>query len=385
MVLMVAFVLFLALIIAFNAINKMLADDESAMKFQIAIVGQAGDSYLNMGITALQTFDSSRFAVDILQMSEQEARAALGNGSIGAYVVIPDGFVEDALHGRVQTIKFVSSVGASGLVSLFKEEITKVVSEIVVACQRGMYGIDAVLTEAGYAAEIGRLMNDVSISYAEFVLVRSQIYSVESLQIHDGLGMEGSLFCGIGILLICLCILPFGYLYMKDDMSFDKLLLSKGYTVFGIVLKEFAAFVLGSAFVLMTLLAISAPFSLKWLSGLMNVRSVLGLIPVIFMLCALDYLLFQFSGNLINGTLYCFFATLVLCFAGGCLYPLYFFPSSVHKVLSWIPHCLAKEQVAACLSVRGGAQSNPVILGYGLVFLLGALMVRNYRIKADER
>ena len=161
-------------------------------------------------------------------------------------------------------------------------------------------------------------------------------------------------------------------------MSFDKLLLSKGYTVHGIVLKEFAAFLSGCTLVVIALLVSVA-------SGRLNVRSILGLLSALFMLCALDYLLFQCTGNLINGTLYCFFATLALCFAGGCLYPTYFFPSKVQKVLSWLPHCLAKERMAGCLTGSMDASIDFVMIVYGFLFLSVAFMIRNYRIKVGER
>ena len=97
---MAALVLFGALLLAISGILNTLADESSNLKVPIAVVGQAEDSYLEMGLTALQSLDSSRFAIEVVEMKEEEARTALEQGEIAAYIVIPDGFVEAAKEGQ---------------------------------------------------------------------------------------------------------------------------------------------------------------------------------------------------------------------------------------------------------------------------------------------
>lgn len=389
--LVIVSVLFAALMVVYENISQMFSEDAPEGKFQIALVGETGDSYLNMGIQALHTFDSSRFAVDVLQLTEAQAQKALMKGEIGAYVVIPDGFVEQAMHGRVITLKYVSTVGATGLVSLFKDEITMVISDIVIACQRGMYGIENALSAVGHTGDINRFMNEVSISYVKYVLVRSQMYEVDSLNMTDGLGMDGTLFCGIFVLFISLCILPFGSLYFREDYSFDKILMARGYGVTGFVLGEFASLFSGCILLFITAMLIfgagvkflSVPP--QWVSFDLNVENIFSMAIVILMISAFTYMLFQCSGNLISGTLLCFFAVLVLCFAGGCIYPLYFFPISVQKVLAFLPHSLAREQIGFVFTGESTQGDRLLLIGFSAIFLLIAIFIRKCRLRNGER
>ena len=81
-------------------------NDVKNQKFKISVVGSAEDNYLSMGITALETLDSTRFAVEIEQTDEKTARKNLESGKTAAYVVIPEGFSEAAYRGEIMKIKY---------------------------------------------------------------------------------------------------------------------------------------------------------------------------------------------------------------------------------------------------------------------------------------
>ena len=53
------------------------------MKFQIGIVGAAGDTYLQWGLAAMQ-FDSSSMSLKLVMMEENAAIEALSSGQISA-------------------------------------------------------------------------------------------------------------------------------------------------------------------------------------------------------------------------------------------------------------------------------------------------------------
>ena len=120
-------------------------DSPGDHKFQVAMVGTADDMMVQMGLTALRTFDSTQLSMEILEMTEPEAQAALEKGAIGAYVVIPEEFVEEAMQGHIIPLKFVSTTGAASVVSVFKEEVTDVVSLLLLESQRGVYGMQGAM------------------------------------------------------------------------------------------------------------------------------------------------------------------------------------------------------------------------------------------------
>ena len=51
-------------------------------KIQLGIVGDTSESYLGIGINALQSFDSSRFSINFIEMDEETAKKSLINREI---------------------------------------------------------------------------------------------------------------------------------------------------------------------------------------------------------------------------------------------------------------------------------------------------------------
>ena len=123
-VLLVAAVLFGCMSVAYDAIGDINNESGQQTKFKVGLVGTAGDTYMEMGLAAVESFDSTRFSVDFDQMEEKEAEKAMRQGKISAFIQFPEGFMDEAMYGNILPIKFVTSVGADSLVSMVKEELT---------------------------------------------------------------------------------------------------------------------------------------------------------------------------------------------------------------------------------------------------------------------
>jgi hypothetical protein len=135
-VLLVAAVLCVCLALALTAIVRADSEGEDKTRFSIGIVGDPGDVYLNFGLSALKSFDSSRFSLDIVELSEAEAKKSLQSRDIAGYAVIPQGFIEAAMYGDVGRITFVTNnTGADispsilvGLVFICNEKLLAIAS-----------------------------------------------------------------------------------------------------------------------------------------------------------------------------------------------------------------------------------------------------------------
>lgn len=370
-------VLFSSMAMIYRSITAAMTDSEATTKFKIAIVGQSGDTYLEMGIKALETFDSSRYAVEILRMDEQSARQALERGDISTYVVIPEGFVDAALRGEVLTLKYVSTSGAMGLVSMFKDEITQVIEDIVVACQKGMYGVTDALADNEMESQTGQFVHDITLRYVELVLFRSKSYSVEELGIGDALGLEGYLVSGLTVCLLFLAALPFAVLYIKKDMSMERVLCSKRHCAAGLALSELLALTIG----ILTVCLIAVAALSLFFKQIAAIEMLIRTIPVVLLISCLSYLLFSLVSDLISGVLLYFFGCLALCFISGCLYPVFFFPESVQRFAAYLPTSYARLCVSGCISGADTSVQVWCTLVYSLIFAVIAVYVRTYRIK----
>ena len=381
-----AVILFGGLLLVLNGIVQAFSDENANTKLRIGIVGEAENSYLDMGIAALTSIDSARYAIDVEEMEESEAKAALENGIIEAYVVIPDGFVDAALDGKVMTIEYVSTVGARGLLSMFKDEVTKVIADVVLACQRGMYGIEDAFESIGVGG-YGKYMNKLSVSYVELVLLRSNTYAVEELGIRNQLGLEGYLFSGVCVLFFSLSVLTFGQLLIKRDISLNRLLSSRRYGACAQTLIEYLAFLIGFLTIMLLTFAVVAfgmnalHIDLSWLMGSAGWSSLWGIIPALIMVTSFAFMLYSLTNNLVGGLLLQFFGSLGMCFIGGCMYPISFFPDAIRNLARYLPHSLARDAVSDFLLGNVSAECLLLLLMYAAVFLSVAVICRILRMR----
>ena len=110
-------------------------------KIGIGIVGDFESSYLGIGLGALQSFDSSRYFLELTELGEAEAREKLLRGELAGYLVIPEGFVDDAIGGKVGKLRFVAPDGDVEIINMLKEEVLSLISCVLVESQKGIYGM----------------------------------------------------------------------------------------------------------------------------------------------------------------------------------------------------------------------------------------------------
>lgn len=128
---------------------NMNASSEDKQKAKIGLVGDLSDSYLELGMHALQNLDSTRFSVEFFPMSEEEARQQLELGELTAYARIPDDLVESIMSGENSKITYVTSSGSAEIVTLLSQELMEVVSELLVEAQNAIYGMQRLLRQNG--------------------------------------------------------------------------------------------------------------------------------------------------------------------------------------------------------------------------------------------
>lgn len=362
----VVLLLLAALLTAFTVMVRSDAAGEENQKIRIAMTGTAEDGMLQMGLAAMRSFDSTQFTLELVEMAEPEARTALQRGQIGAYLVIPDGFMDEAMNGNILPIKFVSTTGAAGMVTIFKEEVSQVISSILLESQQGVYGMQKAMRD-NEIGKRGQHMTDLAMTYVEYVLVRDKVYRVESLGIADTLGLTEYLVCGLAVLLLHLACLPFAPLMVRRDLSLARMLAAKGKGAAAQSLCDLAVYMLGILTLVLVLLAGTALAGDAL--GEINLGDVLlRSLPVLLLVCSFSFMLYALCADLISGVLLQFFAVVAMCFVSGCMYPVYFFPVSVQKLAAWLPAGLARSHLAGCFTGEQNWETVLLLLGYSVLF-----------------
>lgn len=366
-------------------------NDKNALKNQkikIHVVGSMDGGYLNMGVKALETLDSTRFAIEIEQTDEKTARAALESDEISAYIVIPEGFAEAASHGDIMKIKYYTTASAVGIISIFEDEITKTISDILVNSQKGVYGMADALRENTSVENVYDYMNKLSFEYVSIILKRSEVYTVETKGVSDGLSTEGYFLSGILTLLMLLLGIVATGVFIRKDNSLCRVISAKGGGAFSQVISEYFAyflliFVFGALILAAALIVLTKTnfiSDIAWVTTLDIPMILIKVIPAFLVITALQFLLFEISSALVSGVLLQFGVAVSLGYISGCFYPIYFFPESVQKLSEVLPSGLARTHISNILCNENGLGSLGYLLIYFLAFTFITILVRRFKI-----
>lgn len=365
------------LLTAITLLTEKTLGAEDQKPFPIAISGYTEDPFLRMGLSALQSFDTTRFSLEIRLMEEEDAAQALQKGEIAAYAVISQEFMESAFRGEIVPIKFVSTAGAAGLVSIFKEEVTGVISDLLVYSQKGVIG----MLDAHYENDLGSHLHgqadEMSLHYVDYVLARDRIYTLETLGIGDQPGLGEYLLCGLTVLFLLLCCLPLAPTMVHSDYSLAQMLAARGRPALLQTLLDFCAYCLGLGILTATVVLAVSPFAPEG----MSLTALLGGWPVILLVAAMSFMLYTLCRELISAVLLQFFAALSLCFVSGCLYPVYFFPVALQKLGNVLPTGAARSVLSGSLTGSVDPKATLLVLGYSVLFVAMAAAVRQRHIK----
>ncbi len=374
-----------------NTLINLDTSSEKNRKLSIGIVGDASDSYLGFGISAIQSLDSSRYSVELVEMEEEEASKKLLRGEITAYIIIPEDFVDTALKGNIQSIPYVTTGASADIATLFKDEILEVVSCIFVESQKGIFGLQNSLEEyhPDYPWE---WIDGLTVEYFSLILNRSCVFDTEIIGVSDSLSFSGYMFCGIIVLLMMLCGIPCCSLLIKTDMALPKLLNANRQNALIQVLGEYFAYflmmLLNFTVILgVTVAAVGSNASFIFGAAEINfswfVLLILHLIPVIFAITALQFLLYELSSGIAGGVLLQFLATIGLAYVSGCFYPINFFPESIQAVSKFIPLGIARSYLSGFLSESFQiADFIGLLISFALLFGASVLIRRERIIRA---
>lgn len=366
-------------------------NDDSQRKIRIGITGSFEDTFLGFGLSAIQTFDSSRFALELVECSEAEAAASLRRGDISGYIIIPDGFIDDATHGDVGKLQFVANYVNADIVNMLKQEILDLVSCIIVECQKGVYAMQEVLDQFGASYdEIDTETLALSADYISVILARSNALDVKIVEAQKSLTFKGHMFSGITILLMLLSGIVTCPLFVRRDISLYRLLSANRHSAASQILGEYLAFffmmLINNVILIFVLMIGTGPMlgaipELELLEISDILLLVVKCVPIILLITSLQFLMYQLSDSIVSGVLMQFFSAVLLGYLSGCFYPISFFPEGIRTVAGIIPPGISVQYLSSLLMGRTDGSNIVSILLYFAAFTILSVLVRYNKIK----
>lgn len=366
------------------------ADAAAGKRYRIGMVGDLSDSYLGFGIAAVQELDDSRFMIELVPMSEQEAEAAFRRGELYAVMRVPEGLLESIVYGKNDKyVTYTAAQGQQGLGTMVMGEITDLASTLVTCSQSAIYAMQRVLADAGRGEEIGRETDKLNLSLIQMVLDRGEFGEVEVLGYGDGLSLELYYFCSMILLFLLLAGLLNSALFVHGDKAFSCFLKARGVGAFWQVLGEYLAYlllVLAGLFVLCPVLCFGLGRELpgipEWAG--MGAAPFLAflpcLIPVAVMFAAMQFFLFEAAEGIVNGILLQLICGIGMGYLSGYFYPSAFFPETMRAFGEALPSGAAARFVQAGVLGKIPAASWAAVLVWLAVFLVLTVAVRRWRI-----
>lgn len=382
--LVVTVVLFLGVTMILAGLVKAADDSDKNVKLCIGYTGDTDNDLLRMAVAAFQNFDESRYTVEFLELDESEAEKRLKEGSLSAYLILPEDFVEKAMRGEMEPLYYVTSTGATDIVTMFKNEITSLVTDVVVSSQKGTFGLDEALSDNDIKDPGGVLVDTLALEYVSGIMKRAEIIALNDLQIDDGVRMAEMYLCSLTVLFLMLLGLPYVAVYARRDRSLPMLLYSRGTSyvrqIYYEWLPHFLSLLCLMGVVLLPVLALSAS-GRDWLLPTSEwVRYMLLTVPVAAMFSAFNLFIFEVGSNVVSAALLHFFTTLCTCYVSGAFYPVYTFPKMVQAVERWLPTGFARETLLLSMSADAGVYPVIGVAVYGVLFFAAACLVRRYRV-----
>ena len=252
-----------------------------------------------------------------------------------------------------------------GISTVFKQEMTQIITDIVVSSQKGVYGMADALVDNGTEDGIYDYMTELSLEFAELIFHRDKMYSVKELGVSNGLSTPEYYVCAVSLMLLMLIGIPFAAIYIKKDYAFCRLLRSRGYSSAKQVGCEYAVHLLTMLLQVGVLLLFAGLIILRFpaVKAQFPVDMATKLIPVVIMIAAWNVMLFELSNNIVSGLLLHFFAVISLCYISGCIYPVYAFPTKLQELVAWLPTGVARGYLATSFTYKDAGNSLWLLLG----------------------
>ncbi len=389
-ILLVTLILFAGVALTLNMILSINGNAESNQKLKIGMVGDFTDTYLEVGVKAIETLDNTKFFIELIELEdEDEAIEFISEKEINAYVVIPENFVKSVWYGDNLALKYVMPEDSTSIISVLSADIVKAVSSMVTNTQSGIYASLNYCYDVGGIQDVSDKNMALNIKYVNLALSRNKISEISEIGIKDSLSLEAYYVCGMITLFLLIFGIAFCSIYAKKNLPLNRVLNSKGMSCSKMVLGEYLSFLLFTV-ITMIIVMLLAGFALNKAELLIPELSemvlkdflVLGfkLIPAIMALIALQYLIYELTSNIISSVLLQFIVALGLAYISGCFYPDFFFPDAVRTVAGMLPSGVAFGYIRSCIVNNNIMLNLMLCICYTVVFIGLAILIRKRRL-----
>ena len=365
-------------------IYKNSLNDESKRLITIDIVGNDESKLIGACLNALNSLDSSRYAVKIEKMSEDKARERLMNGAISGYIVVPENYTQDIYNGKETHLEYVSTSGASGIGMTLISEIIGVTAKAGIESARAIYGAQSYVKDNCKDKNAFNEGNRLFEKYAALMLTRRELYKVKTIGVSGHPSVITYLICGLMIMFLLLWGVSCSPLFCPSS-ELSCVLSTRGLKATGQIVGEGMAYAVlmvlctMPVFIILKAAVGISKIDLGSFASLLSGRFIMAYLLCAIMLCMMQFFLYEITRGGISAPLLQFLNAVVQGYICGCFYPQSFFPDYLSAVTAHLPAGVAVRLLG---DISASNVTETII--YAALFFILSVLVRQRTITRWE-
>ena len=344
----------------------------------VGVVGNIENKYMKLGVEMLNNMDASRFSVKFESLDEENAKKALREGRIAGYFKIDKDFIEGLENGENRPVIYVSSSG--GLMNELSKEVASVFSVLIVNSERVIYAVDEYLSEHKNVYDRETANTELNMSLLKNVFTRGKIYNIETKALTGEVSVKDNYICAMIIILKALSGVGLGSLLSGKKDTLQEVLKSRGLSYISSIICELITVTLYILILIIFgfgifLLAINFLQDESFISP-DYFEFFCNIFAVSIMFASMHLFIYELIYQRVTAVLMEIILGISLCYIGGCIYPLSFFPDIIQKISVFLPSTAGKNILISGLGYRLDLFSLAVVFLYTVLFMGGVYVLR---------
>lgn len=344
----------------------------------VGVVGNIENKYMKLGVEMLNNMDASRFSVKFESLDEENAKKALREGRIAGYFKIDKDFIEGLENGENRPVIYVSSSG--GLMNELSKEVASVFSVLIVNSERVIYAVDEYLSEHKNVYDRETANTELNMSLLKNVFTRGKIYNIETKALTGEVSVKDNYICAMIIILTALSGVGLGSLLSGKKDTLQEVLKSRGLSYISSIICELITVTLYILILIIFgfgifLLAINFLQDESFISP-DYFEFFCNIFAVSIMFASMHLFIYELIYQRVTAVLMEIILGISLCYIGGCIYTLSFFPDIIQKISVFLPSTAGKNILISGLGYRLDLFSLAVVFLYTVLFMGGVYVLR---------
>ncbi len=310
--------------------GKLLYNKRDVSKAEIILVMPEHDNYISLAVEMLKNMKSTSSLCHFTESdNEDEAVAAVQNGTAYGAIIFPDNFVRGVVRGENPPAKIIMKQNSNADNALFGDLVNSG-CRMLACVQAGIYTIQEEYTKTTGKTLDGKTLNALNLSYVSFVMSREKYFTELSANATGSMSvLQYYISMGLAVFILMLGM-SFGR-FMTDNVAFATKVKSKFGGSFMLSLsKQLVIFIFYMLIMLATIQALKY-FNIKYSID------IAGISIAAWLASAITVLAYKIGGNVVSGAMIIFAITLIFGFVGGAFVPTALLPENLKAFAEFSP------------------------------------------------